>query len=132
MTYVNYDLEAVEKTMRAMFEETFMERLSAAATADEKICYIAQQRFTEAQISSQIEMLRMLNENRDAAFIGRTIGAFIGNTLVNTLSASQDPAVCLAQIDQVISNSIAAVYAEPAAGVVWASRLINGTLGGRP
>lgn len=130
MSYVNYDLEAVEKTMRAIDEETFMGLMTAAATANEKIGYLAQQRFTEAQVLVQLEMLRLVNENRDAAFIGKTIGVFIGNAVANTVSASNDPALRLAHIDEVIRNALDAVCEGKANGVVCASRIIEGTVGG--
>lgn len=131
MTYVNFYLDAVEKTMRALYAETFVERLAGAETADEEIGYLAQQRFNEMQIGAQIEMLRLINEGRDAAFIGKTVGAFVGNIMLNTLAASKQPDVCIRSMDQVIQNSMAVLTGDANSSVSISHCKIVGTKGGR-
>lgn len=91
MGYVHFDFAEIERQMRHMRDEGHA-RVMASATSDlQRQGYEAQNRFFESMLSAQIEMLRLVADGRAPAFIGRVIGAHVGNIMINAISASTDP-----------------------------------------
>ncbi|TKD12922.1 hypothetical protein FBT96_20070 [Rhodobacter capsulatus] len=91
MGYVHFDFTEIERQMRAMRDDAFVQAMSSATNDLQRQGFEAQNRFFESMLSAQIEMLRMVAEGRSPKFVGRVIGAHVGNIMINAISASTDP-----------------------------------------
>ena len=91
MGYVHFDFTEIEKQMRAMRDEGFAQVMASATNDLQRQGFEAQNRFFESMLSAQIEMLRLVADGHAPAFIGRVIGAHVGNIMINAISASTDP-----------------------------------------
>lgn len=132
MTHVHFDLAEIEKTMRELRSSALGALLEGAANGDVKKGYLVQDRFFEAQLSIQLQMVRMLNEGRDPEFVGHVIGGVIGMMLINTLAASRSPTVCWQAIERCIKHHLDALENDlPSGGVTVARASVSGTPGGR-
>jgi hypothetical protein len=131
MTHVHFDLAEVEKTMRELRSSALGALLSGTATDKAKDGYLVQDRFFEAQISIQLQMVRLLNEGRDPEFVGRVIGGVIGMVLINTLAASRSPTVCWQAIERCVKHHLDALENDLPSGLNIARASVSGTPGGR-
>lgn len=132
MTHVHYDLTEVEQTMRELRSNALATLLKGPDTDRAKDGYRVQDRFFEAQLSVQLQMVTLLNESRDPAFIGRVIGGVIGMIMINTLAASRGPGVCWQAMESCIRQHLDALENDlPSDGVNVAKATISGTRGGR-
>ena len=131
MAYTHYDLTEIEAMMRQMRADNLPERLASAESAETKIGYLAQDRFFEATVAAQLEMFRLLNEGRDPSFIGKTIGAFVGGLIVNTLAASPDHQVCWSTIKGTMLLSMGVLGDDESPTVSVSFVEVRGTQGGR-
>lgn len=132
MTHVHFDLTEVERTMRELRSNALATLLKGPDTDRAKDGYRVQDRFFEAQLSVQLQMVTLLNESRDPAFIGRVIGGVIGMIMINTLAASPDPQRCWSEIERVIVQHLHALENDlPSGGVNVSRAVISGTAGGR-
>ena len=118
MAHVHFDLDEVVRRMRRMREEAVPAIIASAASDLTRDGFIAQDRFFETSISAQVEMMRMLNEGRDARFVGTTVGAIFGTIVINTLSASDDEDACLAAIQRSLDRSLRRYFEDCDAGCV--------------
>lgn len=131
MAYTHYDLTEIETLMREMRAANLPQRIASSDNAESKIGYLAQDRFFEATVAAQLEMFRLLNEGRDPSFVGKTIGAFVGGLIVNTLAASPDPQACWSAINGTMLLSMSALGEEESPAVSVAYTEVIGTPGGR-
>lgn len=131
MSYVHFDLKQVEKAMRDVRAEAMPRLLNGAASEEEVMGYLVQDRFFEAIVATQVEMIRLLNEDRTPEYIGMTLGVFIGNVTANTLAASADPVACWSRMQRALLKAIAALNGDDASGLQVTSAEICGTTGGR-
>ena len=130
MTYVHFDLPAIETKMRAM-REAARERCMAAATSDaQRAGYEAQDSFFEVQLEAQLLMLGLISEGRSSGFIGTTVGAVLGNIMVNTISAAPDPIVCLNRMTDAMSRAMAGMAGD-VEGLMTSTIEVHGDTGGR-
>ena len=90
MGYVHFDLAEIEKKTREANGKWFAEVMARATDSLQRQSYEAQNRFFEPMLAAQIEMLRLVNEGRSPKFIGRVIGAHVGNIMINAISNSTD------------------------------------------
>lgn len=118
MAHVHFDLDEAARKMRKMRDDTVLVILASARSDTTRDGYIAQDRFFETLISAQVEMLRMLNDGRDARFVGTTVGAIVGTIITNTLLASDDEAACLAALQRSLDRSFDRYYHGATEGVV--------------
>ncbi|MGK7729503.1 hypothetical protein ACSQ8B_26205 [Marinovum sp. F03] len=132
MSYVHFDLAEVEAAMREVRERSLPVALQSISSADTKVAMLAQDRFFEAGVAAQLEAVRLRNEGRSAEFIGMVVGSFIGNAVVNAISASDEPERCLGVLELVMGQIIE-VWAQAGGGAdvsPFVAR-ITGTAGGR-
>lgn len=90
MEYVHFDLAEIERKMREARDKGFALAMDSATSDLQRQGYEAQNRFFESMLSADLEMFRLMNEGHSPKFIGRTIGAHIGNIMINAISASTD------------------------------------------
>jgi hypothetical protein len=131
MSYVHFDLKQVETTMREMREASLADLLAATTCAETKVGYLAQDRFFEAHVAAQVQMMGLLNDNRSPVFVGNTIGSFVGNVIVNTIAASAEPEACWDAIMRTMQQSVGALNEDGPQGLSCVSAEIYGTSGGR-
>jgi hypothetical protein len=131
MTHVHYDLASVETMMRNLRLETLTALLEGPDTAMAKDAYRVQDRFFEAQLAIQLQMVRLLNEGRDPQFIGRVIGGVIGSITVNTLAASSDIHACWTAIEECVAQNLEILGGTASDAIVTGCGSVQGTQGGR-
>lgn len=131
MSYTYFDLAEIEAAMRKMRETDLPVQLASTEDAYTKIGYLAQDRFFEAGLAANLEMFRLLNENRDPTFVGKTIGAVVGGVILNTLSASPAPHTCWTAIIETLNIAISALGDDGHPAVRGSHVEITGTVGGR-
>lgn len=132
MDHVHYDLAQVEAQIREMRAREIPSRLAAADPPTREL-YLLQERFFEARLGVQLQMLQLLNEGCTPSRVGNVVGTCLANIALNTLSASPDPMSCWAEMVRVIMSAIPALAGEPdpASGVHVSAVEVHGTRGGR-
>lgn len=110
MNHIHYDLTQAEASMRKLRSEVLPGILAGAKCEDDLQLYLAQDALWEPLLLTHLGILRMVNEGRSAEFIGKALGAIIGNMVVNAASASRDSAttlqVVIAAWGRVISSAL--------------------------
>ena len=130
MGYVHFDLAEIERKMREARDKGFARSMSRAKSDLERQGYEAQNRFFESMLSANLEMFRLMSEGRSPKFIGRTIGAHIGNIMINAISASPDNRAMGNEMYDAIGRAIRSLGGE-VDGCFTTTIEVSGEVGGR-
>lgn len=131
MSYSYFNPHEVEAAMREMREAALGKVLAHASSASEKTGYLQQDRFFEAQLAAQLQMISLLNENVMPDRIGKVVGSFVGTVIVNTISASADPETCWKGLNRSMMRMVQMLDGDEHEDMHKAAIEIVGTHGGR-
>ncbi len=132
MNHVHYDLTQAEASLRKLRAEVLPGILAGAKCEADLQLYLAQDALWEPLLLTHLGILRMVNEGRSAEFIGKALGAIMGNTVVNAASASRDSATTLPAVIEAWSRVISSALLDGEdAGVSINTVDVVGERGGR-
>ncbi len=131
MPYRHFDLAEVERQMRKVHESGLLARLENAKTDTERQGYQLQARAFEAQIAINMQVFAMINEGVSDEIIAKTIGAIVTNVFVNTVAASEQPALTFDIIFAILTNGFKTVSGGGDGSIHYTTTTLAPVRGGR-
>ena len=106
MDHVHFNADEVCQALHDIARSNFETALAEAHDDHQRAYDHAQFDSIQADMVILRQVVAMKNAGRSAVFIGRVVGVMIGRNIVNIVHNMDDPAACMAEIDQSVRRMI--------------------------